>query len=155
MQTSSNHHEPDLVRHCTDKETFSRRSHSSGNRPSKSKFSWKEYTFHQTTRHFTNKRETGASKLLQRLLGLTSASPVTIPETIAGHISAPVPLSFLKWRMPISPVSVMESWAAKTEECRKSRDRRPAVLLGLIHHLSSLCMTTAGTVKGFFFFTFR
>ena len=123
-------------------------------RPSKSKFSWKEYTFHQTSRHFTNKRETGANKLSQRLLGLTSASPVTIPETIAGHISAPVPLSFLKWRMPISTVSVMESWAAKTEECRKSRDRRRAFLLGQIHHLSSLCLTTAGTVEGFFF-TFR
>ena len=25
--------------------------------------------------------------------------PVTIPEAIAGHISAPVPLSFLKWRI--------------------------------------------------------
>ena len=49
----------------------------------------------------------------------------------------------------------MESWAAKTEECRKSRDRRRAVLLGLIHHLSSLCMTTAGTVEGFFFFHFQ
>ena len=27
-----------------------------------------------------------------------SASPVKIPETIAGHISAPVPLFFLNWR---------------------------------------------------------
>ena len=69
-------------------------------RPSKSKFSWKEYTFHQTSRHFTNKSETGANKLSQRLLGLIRASPVTIPETIAGHISATVP--FLKWRMPMS-----------------------------------------------------
>ena len=25
--------------------------------------------------------------------------PVAIPETIAGHISAPIPLSFLKWRI--------------------------------------------------------
>ena len=26
-------------------------------------------------------------------------SPVAIPETIAGHILAPVPFSFLKWRI--------------------------------------------------------
>ena len=38
--------------------------------------------------HFRNKRETGPSSNSQRLL-------VTIPETIAGHISAPV--SFLKF----------------------------------------------------------
>ena len=28
---------------------------------------------------------------------LTGASPVTLPETIAGRIQAPVPFSFLKW----------------------------------------------------------
>ena len=38
----------------------------------------------------------------------------------------------------ISPVSVMESWVAETEECRRSHDRRRAFLCGLIHHLSSL-----------------
>ena len=59
----------------------------------------------------------------QRLLGLllepgtktdqwlTFVFPVTIPETIAGHISAPVPFSFIKWwrvlyatsKFPIAP----------------------------------------------------
>ena len=35
----------------------------------------------------------------QRLLGLIDGRvPVTIPETIAGRISAPVPFPFLKWR---------------------------------------------------------
>ena len=29
----------------------------------------------------------------------TGVLPVTIPETIAGHISVPVPFSLLKWRM--------------------------------------------------------
>ena len=33
-----------------------------------------------------------------RVIGV---SPITIPETIAGHISAPVPFSFLWWRMLI------------------------------------------------------
>ena len=30
----------------------------------------------------------------------TDASPVAIPEIIAGRISAPVPFSYLKWRFP-------------------------------------------------------
>ena len=33
---------------------------------------------------------------------LTGASPVTLPETIAGRIYAPVPFSFLKWALPVS-----------------------------------------------------
>ena len=33
---------------------------------------------------------------------LTCASPLTIPETIARHISAPVPFSILKWRMKLT-----------------------------------------------------
>ena len=54
------------------------------------------------------KKETGSSKLSQRLLGLSlgiggklakSVSPVTIPETPAGFISAPFSISFLKWRL--------------------------------------------------------
>ena len=76
-----------------------------------------------------------------------------VSEPIAGHISAPVPLSFLKWRLPISPVSVMESWVAKTEECRRSRDRRRAFLFGLIHHLSNL--RHRSHCLSFFFFHFQ
>ena len=30
---------------------------------------------------------------------LSLSFPVTIPETITGHISSPIPLSFLKWRI--------------------------------------------------------
>ena len=55
-------------------------------------------------RHFKNKKETYAmtsgtvAKDNGKNIGqkLTDTSPVTIPETIAGHISAPVPFSFLK-----------------------------------------------------------
>ena len=44
-------------------------------------------------------RGTGPRNFSQRLLGLIGGRvPVTIPETIAGHISAPVPFPFLKWR---------------------------------------------------------
>ena len=54
-------------------------------------------------------KETRPSKLWQRLLRLLletgkklaneGASPVTIPESIAKHISAPVRLWSLKWRV--------------------------------------------------------
>ena len=62
-------------------------------------------------RRFRNEKGTGPSYVSQRLLGpllrtggkigqqLTAASPLTIPETIAGRISAPAPFLFLKWRM--------------------------------------------------------
>ena len=44
-------------------------------------------------------RGTGPRNFSQRLLGLIGGRvPVTIPETIAGRISAPVPFPFLKWR---------------------------------------------------------
>ena len=54
-----------------------------------------KYLINGEFRHIRSKKETGTSKLSQRLLGLllgaTGAPPVTIPETIAGRISAPVP----------------------------------------------------------------
>ena len=44
-------------------------------------------------------RGTGPRNFSQRRLGLIGGRvPVTIPETIAGRISAPVPFPFLKWR---------------------------------------------------------
>ena len=61
--------------------------------------------------HFRNERESGTSCLSQRPLGLSLGTGKKIdqwltgdrrmlsnnPETITGRISAPVPISFLKW----------------------------------------------------------
>ena len=46
---------------------------------------------------FAKKSGTVTGKGKKTSQQLTSASPITIPETIAGRISAPVPFSFLKW----------------------------------------------------------
>ena len=40
----------------------------------------------------------------------TAASSVTIPETIAGRISAPVPFSLLKWRKKEISVQPQTVW---------------------------------------------
>ena len=53
---------------------------------------WAELTFTKTCGTATRDMKTIGQKL-------SGASTVTIPETIAGRISAPVPLLFLKWRM--------------------------------------------------------
>ena len=53
---------------------------------------WAELTFPKTSGTVTKDRD----KISQQL---TSASPVTIPGTIAAHISAPVPFSFVIRRM--------------------------------------------------------
>ena len=62
-------------------------------------------------RPFRNEKKTGKSKFSQGLLGvllgttkktgqsLTGRAPVTIPETIAGHISAPDLFWFLRWQI--------------------------------------------------------
>ena len=92
----------------------------------------------------TNSRRTGPSWLSQRPLGLllvsgkrighwlTGASQVTIPETIAGHISVPVLLSFINCRM--STVSLFLS------PFQYVRDRSPGnkdVYLHFLFHLHS------------------
>ena len=50
---------------------------------------WVEFTFAKTSGTVTRDREKNWFPVF----------PVTIPETIAGRISAPVPFSFLKWRV--------------------------------------------------------
>ena len=51
---------------------------------------WAELTFAKTSGNVTINKEKNGQQL-------TGASPITIPETIAGQISAPVPLWFVKW----------------------------------------------------------
>jgi len=55
---------------------------------------WPEVTLAKTSWAVTRDRE----KIGQQLTG---TSPVTIPETIVGNISAPVPFFFLKWQFSL------------------------------------------------------
>ena len=44
---------------------------------------------------------------------MTDTSPVTTPETIAGRISAPVPLSLRKWRLSVCRLNVQLTLARR------------------------------------------
>ena len=111
-------------------------------------------TFHQTTRHFTNKRETGGELTFAKTSGTDQCVSSNDPRNNCGTHFGTSPLIVSKVaNANISPVSVMESWVAKTEECRRSRDRRRAFLFGLIHHLSSL--RHRSHCLSFFFFHFQ
>ena len=72
--------------------------------PTKIRRDWVEFTFAKTSGTVTSvTRNKDREKIGQQL---TSASPITIPETIVRRISAPVPFSYHHWKVLLSNVSL-------------------------------------------------
>ena len=69
------------------------------------------------------------------------ASPVTIPETIAGHISGPVPYSLLKWQIGCLR-NIVSCWdnVSKISNDVKLFPHRPVIIVSL--RRSCFCLVT-------------